>query len=132
MVLSTLDYSTFLGGMGTDEPFAVVADFAGNSYVTGATGSANFPTTVGAFDRTRNGVYDAFVAKFRPDGTLDWATYLGGGGDERGHGIAVDGNGNVYVVGRTDSTDFPTTAGGFDRTLDACLFDFPGRNGLRD
>jgi hypothetical protein len=113
-VPSTLDYSTFLGGISTDPAFAVAADAAGNTYVTGTTASVNFPATAGAFDGSLNGGYDAFVAKFRPDGSLAWATYLGGDGDERGHGIAVDAGGNVYVMGRTDSTNFPTTAGSLD------------------
>ena len=116
-VPSTLDYATFLGGSSTDPAFAVAADVAGNTYVTGTTASENFPVTAGAFDSSLNGVYDAFVAKFRPDGTLAWSTYLGGDGDERGHGIAVDASGNVYVTGRTDSVNFPTTAGSLDVTF---------------
>jgi len=116
-VPSTLDYSTFLGGNGGDEAFAVVADTAGNTYVTGMTSSASFPGTAGAFDATLDGLRDAFVAKLRPDGSLAWATYVGGGGDERGHGIALDASGNIYVTGRTDSADFPTTAGSFDTTF---------------
>src|SRR5262245_27811061 len=110
-VPSTLDYATFLGGSSTDSAFAVAADAAGNTYVTGTTASADFPATAGAFDGSLNGLYDAFVAKFRPDGIVAWATYLGGDGDERGHGIAVDAGGNVYVTGRTDSANYPTTAG---------------------
>jgi Calx-beta domain/Beta-propeller repeat len=120
-MLSTLDYSTFLGGSLPDSALAVAADGAGNTYVTGTTASANFPATVGAFDGSLNGIYDAFVAKFRPDGTLSWATYLGGAGDERGHGIAVDAGGNVYVTGRTDSANFPTTTGSLDTMLSGAV-----------
>jgi hypothetical protein len=116
-VPSTLDDSTFLGGTGTDEAYAVAADAAGNTYVTGMTSSANFPGVAGGFDPSLGGIRDAFVAKFRPDGTLAWASFLGGSGDERGHGIALDAAGNVYVTGRTDSADFPTTAGSFDTTF---------------
>src|SRR4051794_13421874 len=116
-VPSTLGLSTFLGGSATDSGFAVATDVAGNTYVTGTTASENFPVTAGASDSSLNGVYDAFVAKFRPDGTLAWSTYLGGDGDERGHGIAVDAGGNVYVLGRTDSVNFPTTAGSLDVTF---------------
>ena len=116
-VLATLSYSTFLGGSSTDEALAVAADAAGNTYVAGWTGSANFPATAGAFDPSFNGGRDAFVAKFLPDGTLAWATFLGGSGNERAHGVAVDAGGNVYVTGRTDSADFPTTEGSFDVTF---------------
>jgi hypothetical protein len=123
-VPSTLGLSTFLGGSATDSAFAVATDAAGNTYVAGTTASANFPTTAGALDRTLNGVFDAFVAKVRPDGILAWATYLGGDCDERGHGIAVDAGGNVYVTGRTDSVNFPTTAGSLDPTFNGGVDSF--------
>ena len=117
MMLSTLNYATFMGGSLSDSAFAVAADIAGNTYLTGTTVSSNFPITAVAFDKSLNGFSDAFVAKFRPDGTLAWATYLGGDLDERGHGIVVDAAGSVFVTGRTDSTNFPTTAGSLDATF---------------
>ena len=58
--------------------------------------------------------HDAFVTKLNATGTaLVYSTYLGGNGDDYGHGIAVDGSGNAYVTGDTASTNFPTTAGAF-------------------
>jgi hypothetical protein len=114
-MLSALSYSTFLGASSNDQAFAVAADAQGNSYVVGSTSSENFPTTAGALDRSLDGTTDAFLAKFRRDGTFQWATYLGGSGNERAHGVAVDTAGNAYVTGRTDSADFPTTAGSFDQ-----------------
>src|SRR5262249_15830312 len=58
--------------------------------------------------------YDAFVAKIDPSGsTLVYSTYFGGSGDDRGAGIAVDASGQAYVVGRTNSSDLPTTAGAY-------------------
>lgn len=74
-VFSVADYSTFLGEALTDSAFAVAADAAGNSYVTGTTASESFPVTAGSFDGTLNGIYDAFVAKFWSDGTLAWSTF---------------------------------------------------------
>ncbi len=110
---STLLYSTFLGGVASDEmdyrPFAV--DATGNAYLSGTVNSADFPTTPGAFDQTPNGRNDAFVAKLTPDGaTLVYSTLLGGLEQDRGRGLAVDGSGNVVVVGITDSPDFPLEA----------------------
>lgn len=116
-VPAIMDYSSFFGGNSSDPAFAVAADADGNTYVTGMTGSTTFPHTAGAFDESLGGILDAYVAKFHPDGTLAWATYLGGSGDERGHGIAVDSAGNIFVTGRTNSADFPTTAGSFDTTF---------------
>src|SRR5918996_575740 len=113
-------YSTYLGGSGTDRGLGIAVDGSGSAYVTGETDSSNFPTTTGAFDTIQNGV-DAFVTKLNPTGTapLLYSTYLGGSGADRGFGIDVDGTGNAYVTGRTESTDFPTTTGAFDTTYNS-------------
>jgi hypothetical protein len=112
-----LVYSTFLGGSGADRGFGIAIDTGGSAYLTGETDSSNFPTTAGAFDTTRNGT-DAFATKLNAAGSaLLYSTFLGGGNADRGFGIAVDGANNAYVTGRTDSSDFPTTAGAFDRTF---------------
>ena len=58
-----LDYSTFLGGTGFDQGLGIAVDEDGKAYVTGLTGSADYPTTPGAFDTTPNGSFDAFVTK---------------------------------------------------------------------
>ncbi len=111
-------YSTFLGGASTDAGLGVAADGAGIAYVTGLTASVDFPTTPGAFQGARAGARDAFVTKLNPSGSaLVYSTYVGGSGDDWGSGIALDGSNNAYVTGRTDSTNFPTTAGAFDRTF---------------
>jgi hypothetical protein len=112
-----LDYSTFLGG--ADDDFA--ADIAvqdGRAYVTGDTRSADFPTTPGAFDTTLHGPDDAFVTKFNATGSaLVYSTFLGGTNLDIGEGIAVR-EGRAYVTGLTDSANYPTTRGAFDRTFD--------------
>ncbi len=115
---TALVYSTYLGGTGDDVGYGIAVDTAGNAYVTGNTGSTDFPTTAGAFQTTYGGgEFDAFVTKLNPTGTaLVYSTYLGGTGDDYGYGIAVDTAGNAYVTGVTDSTDFPTTAGAFQTT----------------
>ena len=115
---STLVYSTYLGGDQSDPGVGIGVDGVGNAYVTGGTSSSNFPTTVGAFDTTSNGGGDAFVTKLDPTGsTLVYSTYLGGSGVDSSHGIALDGSGNVYVTGDTNSSNFPVTAGAFDPTF---------------
>ena len=127
-----LVYSTYLGGTFGSRGVAITVDDSGSAYVTGETTSNDFPTTTGAF-RTSVGTFDvddAFVVKLSPDGsTLVYSTYLGGNHQAHscttcqdiGTGIAVDTAGAAYVTGSTDSTDFPTTAGGFE----TALTDFP-------
>jgi hypothetical protein len=111
-----LAYATFLGGSAGDGGRAIAVDGAGSAYVTGYTGSSDFPTTAGAFDTSYNGGFtDAFVVKLNASGTgLVYTTFLGGSSGERGWGIAVDGAGSAYVTGDTVSSNFPTTAGAFD------------------
>ena len=115
---SILVYSTYLGGSGADQGHGIAVDAVGNAYVTGVTSSSDFPTTAGAFDTTFNGSFDAFVTKLDAAGSmLVYATYLGGSGFEQGFGIAVDAAGNAYVTGATTSSNFPTSAGAVDATL---------------
>jgi hypothetical protein len=116
---STLLYSTYLGGSDFDEGFGIALDGPGDAHVTGFTGSTDFPTTPGAFDTTLSGVRNAFVTKLNQTGsTLLYSTYLGGNGVDAGFGIALDGAGSAHVTGQATSTNFPTTPGAFDTTLD--------------
>jgi len=114
-----LAYSTYLGGSGFDESHGIAVDAGGNAYVIGSTGSADFPTTSGAFQSTFAGgttpsPFDAFVTKLNPTGTgLVYSTYLGGSVSDEASSIAVDANGSAYLTGSTNSADFPTTAGAF-------------------
>ncbi len=120
---TTLVYSTFLGGTGSDEGRAIAVDSSGNAYVTGRSISATFPTTVGAYDESHNGSIDVFVSKLNGDGTaLVYSTFLGGTSSDYGTGIAVDSSGNVYITGYTSSPTFPTTAGAYDESHDS-LYD---------
>jgi hypothetical protein len=110
---SGLLYSTYLGGSGGDVGNKIAVDAAGNAYVTGNTGSSNFPITAPAFQTSlAGGSSDAFIAALNPTGSgLVYSTYLGGTGTDQGAGIAIDAAGNAYVAGSTASTDFPTTPG---------------------
>ncbi|MDQ1353539.1 MAG: hypothetical protein QG657_3845 [Acidobacteriota bacterium] len=107
---NTMEYSTFLGGVEADTASHVVLDGVGNIYLTGATRSSNFPVKR-AIQNSFNGNLDAFVAMLSADGqSLNLSTYLGGGNYDSGRGIAVDKNGNIYLSGYTESSDFPTEA----------------------
>lgn len=113
---SALVYSTYFGGGNADGARGIAVDSSGAAYVTGYTTSTNFPTAnalQGTFGGTIEKQFfafgDAFVAKLNPAGSaLLYSTYLGGKGDEVGHGIAVDSSGDAYVTGETTSADFPT------------------------
>jgi hypothetical protein len=105
-----LVYSTYLGGSGLDSGHGIGVDSSGNVYLTGETGSQNFPTQ-DPIQPNNGGSADAFVTKINPSGdALVYSTYLGGSDMDFGSGLAVDGSGNAYLTGLTYSTDFPTQA----------------------
>ncbi|HEX8558398.1 MAG TPA: SBBP repeat-containing protein, partial [Pyrinomonadaceae bacterium] len=107
---NALIYSTYLGG-GESSEFgqAVAVDSAGSAYITGVTFSDDFPTANAIQGTFGGGSVDAYLAKFTPAGdALVYSTYLGGGANDSGFGVAVDSAGNAYVVGETESTNFPT------------------------
>lgn len=135
-------FSTYMGNAGNDICTGVAFDNGGNVVVSGTTASVGpptdpnaFVTTVGAYDRTVNG-QDAFVLKLPPAGApLTAATVLGGNAAEGAAGVTSDGAGNVYLTGFSQSINFPTTVGAFDRTynngLDMWITKFnPSLSGL--
>ncbi len=100
-------YSTLLGGSGQDAANAVAVDSAGAAYVAGSTASYDFPALNPA-QSAIGGSNDAFVAKLTASGNaLIYCTYLGGAGDDRAMGIAVDASGAAYITGYTQSPNFP-------------------------
>jgi Beta-propeller repeat len=116
---SALVYSTFLGGNHGDTGYSIAVDSSGDAYVTGATASTNFPVTTGAFQTSNGGgLLDVFVTKLNSTGSgLIYSTYLGGSGEDRGFGIAVNGSGDAFVTGDTQSTSFPTTSDAFQSSF---------------
>ncbi len=107
---SALIYSTYLGGNSSDIGAEIAVDASGSAYVVGLTSSSTFPTTA-PFQASSGGGFDAFVTKLNPAGSARvYSTYLGGSGDDRGFGIAIDSSGNAYIVGKTSSSNFPTVS----------------------
>jgi hypothetical protein len=118
------EYSTYLGGslsegfsgFAAPDPFeAVFVNGAGEAYVAGVTNSTDFPQTTGSVQPASGGDLDFYIAKLNASGNaIQFATYLGGAGDELGiGGLHVDAAGNIYLAGMSQSADFPTTAGAF-------------------
>lgn len=109
---NSLVYSTYLGGSAFQEANAIAVDSSGSAYVTGITNSTDFPlvnpyqaTNLASVNSTTE---TGFVAKFGPAGTvLDYSTYLGGSSATVPRAIAIDKNGEAYIAGLTESTDFP-------------------------
>ncbi|MCK5559077.1 MAG: SBBP repeat-containing protein, partial [Thermoplasmata archaeon] len=112
-----LIYSTFIGGTYTECGYSIAVDSIGNAYITGNTDSTDFPTfpNPGAYNNAYNGKGDGFIIKLNSAGSnLLYSTYFGGNDYDESYGIAIDSSGNVYVTGRTYSTNFPTTLGAYD------------------
>ena len=104
----TLLYSTYLGSNDEDGSGGIVVDDIGNVYVTGGAGSDDFPTVNAIHDR-HSGGFDVFITKLNPSGdTFLFSTFLGGNADDGGFGLALDDANNVYIIGDSESSDFPT------------------------
>jgi hypothetical protein len=112
-------YLTYIGGSGNDIPLAMAVDPAQNMYVVGSTTSPGFPMTTNAFDTVGASTYtDGFVLVLNPEISgstgLIFSSFLGGTtGTESANGVAYDSGGNMYVVGTTQSTDWPVTANAY-------------------
>lgn len=103
-----LVFATYIGGNNSDEAFGIALDAAGSTYICGYTGSSDFPTQM-AFDNSSNGGHDAIITQLSSDGgDIVFSTFLGGSADDEGHGIHVDDIGNLYLVGYSESFNFPT------------------------
>jgi uncharacterized protein (TIGR03437 family) len=122
---TALEYSTFFGGQGDECITSIAVDSTGALYFTGWSSTNNLPTTSGAPQPTYAGYQtlpfnveyrfgDAIVGKLNPAGSqLAYLTYLGGAANDGGMAIAIDGAGDAFVAGFTDSANFPTTSGAY-------------------
>lgn len=104
-----ISYSTYFGGSSWDTSGGIAVDALENIYITGSTGSIDFPTS-SPYQATLGRFADAFVTKLNPSGSaIIYSTYIGGAsGEDYGFAIALDSADNVYLTGRTSSFDFPT------------------------
>jgi len=105
-------WSTYFGGSGSDYGKGIACDKNGDILITGSTNSDSAIATSGAFQTSlSNG--DAFIAKFDSSGLRKWATYFGGNWSDAAQGIALDGNGNIFIAGETNSTSSMATVGAY-------------------
>ena len=107
---AALLYSTYIGGSGDDTARAIAVDAQGNAYLTGQTSSEDFliKNAVQLRKQGSPASYDAFLTKLDSSGAPIFSSYLGGSGNDDARALALDGAGGVYIVGGTDSDDFPT------------------------
>jgi hypothetical protein len=97
-----------------DQASALAVDAAGNIWAAGSGHDTAMPTTPDAVMRTARGHSDGFLARFRPDGSLVYLSYIGGNDTDQITGLAIDAGGSIYLTGLTHSSDFPATSGAFD------------------
>ena len=106
-----VSYLAHLGGVEWDAVQGLVSDTEGNLYAVGTTYSSDFPVSTHSLQPNFGGESDAFVVKLNSKGEVIWSTFLGGNKDEDGRGIIMDNQGNIHIVGRTESENFPVTEG---------------------
>lgn len=135
-------WATYFSGTGWDAGYSICSDWSGNIFLTGRTGSTNFPTFNsgnGAYYQASSGggSADAYFAAFQNNGSLYWSTYYGGNNLDIGLAITISANGNLFATGYSKSTDFPTynpggstyyqgTFGGGNYYGDAYIIKFQG------
>lgn len=112
---TSLIYSTYIGGMNSDQGNGIVIDKQNNAYIVGSTAALNFDVTPGAYKTVHSGgIYDVFVTKLNATGSaLIYSTLLGGTLDDFGMSIDIDSLNNAYITGYTYSQDYDITAGAY-------------------
>ncbi len=122
-----LRYSTFLGGTGAvglagDSLKFIAAESGGGVLVAGETHSSDFPVTLTALQSIHKGNFGNWsISRISATGTLVYSTYYGGSGADSLGGMAEDSAGNIWLAGRTTSTDFPLIPGSLRLGSDALV-----------
>jgi hypothetical protein len=131
-----LTYASYLGGTGGDAGVGIAVDpNDGSAWIAGTTSSTDFPVTMDALQSSNFGSSDVFITKVSPDGSSkEFSTYAGGSEADAASGIAVDPDGNAFVTGLTQSSDFPISGNAFQGDLkgtqDAFVIAFDPGGGL--
>ncbi len=129
----SLVWGTYFGGSDDDEGNGVATDASGNVYITGFTKSSNGISISGAYQISKIGLENAFLAKFNSSGNLVWSTYYGNI-SEVGNGASTDKAGNIYITGYTSSRSGMATNGAYQTSLagnsDAFVAKFTSSGGL--
>jgi len=109
LTIDPLIYGSYYGGDdGPDEVHATASDTDGGVYMTGRTRAPKFPAIVGPYGFNLAGEWDAFVTKLQGDAYLhDYAAYVGGALNDSGDRIQLDPFGNLWIAGKTESSNFP-------------------------
>jgi len=127
-------FSTFIGGSNGDNGNSLIIDEQENIYLTGHTGSSNFPITTNALQHNFGGVYyDAFITKLNSTGSeLLYSSFLGGNDSDYGISISMDNAGLVYLIGETNSENFPTTEQAYQKSFGGYYDAFISKINLTD
>ncbi len=116
-------WATYYGGNSEDFGKGIAVYGSGNIVITGGTYSTSGIATSGAYQTSKIGYYDAYIAKFDTSGVLQWATYYGSIGNEGGSGIVADGSGNIVITGQTSSTSGIATSGAYQTSYGGGSYD---------
>lgn len=119
----TIVFATLTGSTADNWGFTATYDHSGNLYAGGIVSSLGYPTTTGAFQVTFNGgsagssmPCDISISKFNAAGNaLIYSTYIGGSQDDMPHSLVVDNANDLVIAGKSQSTNYPVTAGAFDQ-----------------
>lgn len=116
-------WGTYLGGVGFDLAASIASDDAGNVYSAGSSFMSGNIATTGAYQTIPSGDFDGFIAKFKADGNIAWATFYGDQGDDNISNIVCDKAGKIYFSGITNSDSAIATTNAFQDTLSGLYFD---------